>query len=129
MHTHNLSQHVHRIGYHFPSAVVASVCMDLGLYLTSMGKAIPFQGFGDVKRHPRNLSGISQMTIDSEATDVLRDLFPNIPDHDLNQIIKTAFQKVRNLARKLGTELKYVLTRDNAKLARPWNCPWPVVRN
>ncbi|PKY00949.1 hypothetical protein P168DRAFT_330241 [Aspergillus campestris IBT 28561] len=113
MNTHNLSQHVHRIGYHFPSAVVASVCMDLGLYLTSMGKAIPFQGFGDVKRHARNLSGISQMTIDSEATDVLRDLFPNIPDHDLNQIIKTAFQKGQ---RKVGTAVELPLAR-RAQLA------------
>ena len=42
-------------------------------------------------------SVVSQTTINTEARDAIRDLFPNIPDSDLNQIIKTAFQKVRRL--------------------------------
>lgn len=96
MHTHNLSQHVHRIGYHFPSAAVAAVCMDLGLYLTAAGKAVPFRTVGGENDRKRANSEVSQTTINTEARDVLRDLFPNIPDNDLNQIIKTAFQKVRD---------------------------------
>lgn len=91
MHTHNLSQHVHRTGFHFPSAIVATVCMDLGLYLTTTGKVVPIRGVGGNIRP----SNADQITINTEARDALRDLFPNIPDNDLNQIIKTAFQKVR----------------------------------
>lgn len=94
MHTHNLSQHVHRIGYHFPSTVVATVCMDLGLYLTASGKTIPFHGGSNAGNRKRTNSEVSQITINTEARDVLKDLFPNIPTNDLNQIIKTAFQKV-----------------------------------
>ncbi|GKZ31135.1 hypothetical protein AbraIFM66950_011276 [Aspergillus brasiliensis] len=113
MHTHNLSQHVHRIGYHFPSAAVAAVCMDLGLYLTAAGKAVPFRTVGGENDRKRANSEISQTTINTEARDVLRDLFPNIPDNDLNQIIKTAFQKGQ---RKVGTAVELPLAR-RAQLA------------
>ncbi|RAL13588.1 DUF2293 domain-containing protein [Aspergillus homomorphus CBS 101889] len=113
MHTHNLSQHVHRIGYHFPSTVVATVCMDLGLHLTSAGKTMPFQTAGSTKSRKRANSEASQTTINTEARDVLRDLFPSIPDNDLNQIIKTAFQKGQ---RKVGTAIELPLAR-RAQLA------------
>ncbi|KAE8366675.1 hypothetical protein BDV27DRAFT_124955 [Aspergillus caelatus] len=113
MHTHNLSQHVHRIGYHFPSAVVATVCMDLGLYLTPTGKAMPFRNISYTQNRKRTNSESSQTTINTEARDVLKDLFPNIPDNDLNQIIKTAFQKGQ---RKVGTAVELPLAR-RAQLA------------
>ncbi|KAE8147101.1 hypothetical protein BDV25DRAFT_40453 [Aspergillus avenaceus] len=113
MHTHNLSQHVHRIGYHFPSAIVATVCMDFGLYLTSTGKAMPFQDSSNSKSHQHTNSDVSQITINTEARDVLKDLFPNIPNNDLNQIIKTAFQKGQ---RKVGTAVELPLAR-RAQLA------------
>ncbi|GIJ84130.1 hypothetical protein Asppvi_002966 [Aspergillus pseudoviridinutans] len=58
-------------------------------------------------------SEASQITINTEARDVLRDLFPNIPDNDLNQIIKTAFQKGQ---RKVGTAVELPLAR-RAQLA------------
>lgn len=95
MQTHDLSQHVHRIGFHFPSAVVASVCMDLGFYLTATGKAVPYYTAGETDNQSGASSEVSQVTINTEAREILRDLFPNIPDNDLYQIIKTAFQKVR----------------------------------
>ncbi|RJE25637.1 hypothetical protein PHISCL_02030 [Aspergillus sclerotialis] len=110
---HNLSQHVHRIGYHFPSAIVANVCMDLGLYLTATGKALPFYNVGRNEGSLRVNSEASQITINTEARDVLRDLFPNIPDTDLNQIIKTAFQKGQ---KKVGTAVELPLAR-RAQLA------------
>ncbi|PLB44061.1 hypothetical protein P170DRAFT_441507 [Aspergillus steynii IBT 23096] len=113
MHTHNLSQHVHRIGYHFPSAVVAAVCMDMGLYLTAAGKAVPFHGGNSAENCKRANSEASQITINTEARDVLKDLFPNIPANDLNQIIKTAFQKGQ---RKVGTAVELPLAR-RAQLA------------
>lgn len=36
----------------------------------------------------------SQVEINTEARDAIKDLFPNIPDTDLSQIIRTAFKKV-----------------------------------
>ncbi|KAL4868188.1 hypothetical protein BDV12DRAFT_170221 [Aspergillus spectabilis] len=112
MHNHGLSQHVHRIGYHFPSAVVATVCMDRGLYLTATGKAVSFYRMGN-EASRKHADSISQITINTEARDVLKDLFPNIPDNDLNQIIKTAFQKGQ---RKVGTAVELPLAR-RAQLA------------
>lgn len=73
---------------------MATVCMELGLYITSNGKVVPFEDLGNKPFSRRADSEVSQTTINTEARDVIRDLFPNIPDRDLNQIIKTAFQKV-----------------------------------
>ncbi|CAG7968687.1 unnamed protein product [Penicillium nalgiovense] len=106
---HNLSQHVHRIGYHFPSTVVAAVCSELGFYLTSTGKTVPSTFPTDrIENSKRADSEISQITLNTEARDALKDLFPNIPDKDLNQIIKTAFQKGQN---KVGTATELPLAR------------------
>jgi hypothetical protein len=54
-----------------------------------------------------------QVTINTEARDTIKDLFPNIPDNDLNQIIKTAFQKGQG---KVGTANELSLIR-RAQLA------------
>ncbi|KAJ5494758.1 hypothetical protein N7463_010845 [Penicillium fimorum] len=111
---HNLSQHVHRIGYHFPSTVVAAVCSELGFYLTSTGKTVPSTFPTDrVENLKQADSEVSQITLNTEARDALKDLFPNIPDKDLNQIIKTAFQKGQ---KKVGTATELPLAR-RAQLA------------
>lgn len=76
--------------------MVAAVCSELGFYLTSTGKTVPSTFPTDrIENSKRADSEISQITLNTEARDALKDLFPNIPDKDLNQIIKTAFQKVR----------------------------------
>ncbi|KAJ5808914.1 hypothetical protein N7474_010183 [Penicillium riverlandense] len=113
--THGLSQHVHRIGYHFPSTVVAAACLELGMHLTTSGKAFPLQTMGKAKDRKRADSdvSVSQITLNTEARDVLKDLFPNIPANDLNQIIKTAFQKGQG---KVGTAAELPLAR-RAQLA------------
>lgn len=49
-----------------------------------------------------------QVTINTEAKQVIKDLFPNIPDKDLFQIIKTAFQLGDN---KVGTADEIPLVR------------------
>lgn len=74
--------------------MVAAVCSELGLYLTSTGKTMPIYAMGRVDNNSRAASEVSQVTLNTDARDAMRDLFPNIPDQDLNQIIKTAFQKV-----------------------------------
>ncbi|KAJ5761897.1 uncharacterized protein N7511_005279 [Penicillium nucicola] len=111
--THNLSQHVHRIGYHFPSTVVAAVCSELGLYLTSTGKTLPIYAMGMRENRSRAGSEVSQITLNTDARDAIKDLFPNIPDKDLNQIIKTAFQKGQ---KKVGTATELPMAR-RAQLA------------
>lgn len=70
--------------------------MDRGLYLTGTGKVVSYYN-ADNQTSLKHTKSIPQITINTEARDVLKDLFPNIPDNDLNQIIKTAFQKVDNI--------------------------------
>ncbi|KAK2796355.1 hypothetical protein FQN51_009445 [Onygenales sp. PD_10] len=110
---HDLSQQVHRIGYHFPSVVVATVCMERGLFLSSTGKVVPYHAGSSqnpalLRRERRADSEMSQNTINVEAKDAIKDLFPNIPQKDLNRIIKTAFQKGK---RKVGTAVELPLAR------------------
>lgn len=111
--THGLSQQVHRVGYHFPSTVVAKKCMELGLYLSENGNVMAFENFGTNLTRPKDESEVDQVTINTEARDVIRDLFPKIPDEDIALIIKTAFQKGE---RKVGTAVELPLAR-RAQLA------------
>ncbi|KAE8549750.1 hypothetical protein EYB25_008274 [Talaromyces marneffei] len=111
--THGLSQQVHRVGYHFPSTVVAQKCMELGLYISENGNVVPFEQFGTKPATTDGDVDVPQITINTEARDVIRDLFPRIPDDDINQIIKTAFQKGQ---RKVGTAVELPLAR-RAQLA------------
>ena len=54
-----------------------------------------------------------QVTINTEAREIIKDLFPNIPDKDLFTIIKTAFRKGKN---RVGTANELPLIR-RAQLA------------
>lgn len=72
--------------------------MELGLYVSENGNVVPFEQFGTKAAAAHGDVDVPQITINTEARDVIRDLFPNIPDEDINQIIKTAFQKVNPLA-------------------------------
>ena len=49
-----------------------------------------------------------QVTINTEARDAIKDLFPSIPDRDLYQIIKTAFQRGQ---KRVGTAEELSLVR------------------
>jgi hypothetical protein len=68
--------------------------MELGFHLTEKGNVLSIDNFNTASASCRSEAGFSQTIIDKEARDVIRDLFPNIPDDDTDQIIKTAFQKV-----------------------------------
>lgn len=111
--THGLSQQVHRVGYHFPSRVVATACTELGFHVTEKGNVLSMDNFNTASASGRSGAESSQTVIDKEARDVIRDLFPNIPDDDMGQIIKTAFQKGE---RKVGTAAELPLAR-RAQLA------------
>ena len=118
--THDLSQQVHRIGFHFPSVVVAQVCAYYGIVLTSAGTVLvedEIQSFHPRSKRLKEQAAAQerkdQITINTEARDTIKDLFPNIPGNDLNQIIKTAFQKGQG---KVGTANELSLIR-RAQLA------------
>ena len=106
---HILSPEVHRIGYHFPNLVVERACMSLGVSLTRSGHVIlnesnPYHthskhnGPITMTKNPQcndsPSSDISQATLDTQAREAIKDLFPRIPDRDVHQIIARAFQKV-----------------------------------
>jgi hypothetical protein len=111
--THDLSKEVHRIGFHFPTTVVDEVCAHYGISLSASGTLIKEedrQSFHQRRqgRNKRPDEMKDQITINTEARDAIKDLFPNIPDNDLHQIIKTAFQKGQ---KKVGTATELPLVR------------------
>ncbi|KAL9617730.1 MAG: hypothetical protein Q9160_007504 [Pyrenula sp. 1 TL-2023] len=120
---HDLSQQVHRIGFHFPNRIIDMVCLKYGIKISSKGTLV--DGYGSVpprvqptssaKAHGRTIPEGSedQITINTKARESITDLFPNIPDEDLWKIIKTAFQKGQ---RKVGTANELPLVR-RAQLA------------
>lgn len=89
-----LSREVHRIGYHFPSFVVADICMETGMILSRSGKVLPYFNADDTSN--KDVSMQDQQEIYKEARDAILDLFPSIPEKDLNKISLTAFTKVRS---------------------------------
>lgn len=112
---HELSREVHRIGFHFPTSVVAQVCSHYGIRLTAGGKVIDdskddkllFQSVYQNGQRPKE-EPKDQITINTEAKQTIKDLFPKMPDNDLFQIIKTAFQLGDN---KVGTADEIPLIR------------------
>jgi hypothetical protein len=91
------------------------VCAHYGIVLTSAGTVLAEDESQSFHRHSKRLKELptaqerkDQITINTEARDTIRDLFPNIPDNDLNQIIKTAFQKGQG---KVGTANELSLIR------------------
>ncbi|KZF26773.1 hypothetical protein L228DRAFT_243289 [Xylona heveae TC161] len=114
----NISHHIHRIGHHFASTVVAKACHELGLHLTPSGRAVRYSGQRtrpmqhldalEDNNGPSLRSGLSQKKINAEARDAIRDLFPNIPKKDLHEIITRAFKKG---TQKVGTAEELPLAR------------------
>lgn len=102
------------MGFHFASVIVAQVCAQYGITLTSKGVVAdenaetfrqmrqkgPWDGNNDARK--------DQITINTEARGAIKDLFPKIPENDLYTIIKGAFQKGQ---RKVGTAHELPLVR------------------
>ncbi|OCT52291.1 hypothetical protein CLCR_08018 [Cladophialophora carrionii] len=96
---HELSRQIHRVGYHFPTTVVDQVCAHYGIRLNNRGELIDESKDEDLfRRVYQNADGQrpaeekDQVTINTEAKQTIKDLFPKIPDSDLFRIIKHAFQ-------------------------------------
>ena len=105
-----LSQEVHRVGYHFSSVVVERACLSLGVTLTQTGRVVQssFATLNEDLLRPRpkakgkrkgrespkfDLSS-SQAVIDTQARQAIKDLFPKIPAQDLHEVVARSFQKV-----------------------------------
>ncbi|KKY29263.1 hypothetical protein UCRPC4_g00054 [Phaeomoniella chlamydospora] len=116
---HDLSQQVHRIGYHFSSLIVAEICHQFGIQLSASGHVVGnsyetfLKGYKGRGAPGAEEEGWDQTTLNTKARDAIKDLFPNIPDNDLYQIIKTAFQKGK---KRVGTASELPLAR-RAQLA------------
>ena len=105
-----LSQEVHRVGYHFSSVVVESACLSLGVTLTESGRVVqstfaslneepPGRGMKRKSKtkgreSPKFDLSLSQATIDTQARESITDLFAKIPLEDLHNIVSRSFQKV-----------------------------------
>ena len=93
--------------------MVDEVCAHYGIMLSAAGTLIKeedFQSFQQRRqgRNQRPDDLKDQKTVNTEARDAIKDLFPNIPDNDVHQIIKTAFQKGQ---KKVGTATELPLVR------------------
>jgi hypothetical protein len=78
---------------------VAQVCNHYGIRLTRDGRLIDEDKTDKLFMKVYQKGELvleekvqDQVTVNTEAKDIIKDLFPNIPDQDLFKIIKTAFQ-------------------------------------
>ena len=99
---------MHRIGYHFPSSVVARACTSLGINLSRDGHVLHQHHDWTATEVPKHRHGkkqkllgktlakahLSQATVDTLAREAIKDLFPNIPPKDLHEIVIHAFELV-----------------------------------
>lgn len=87
-----LSEHVHRIGYHFRTHIVEQA--------TAVLKTLrPLEDGVDNVPHTTSYTELepipeTQEEINEQADAAIRDLFPRIPNTDREMIIRHAFQKV-----------------------------------
>ena len=89
------------------------MCAHYGIVLSSAGTLVrenDVQDFRRVRRKGRQGQPPQkdQVTINTEARDAIKDLFPCIPDRDLFQVIKTAFQRGQ---KRVGTAEELSLVR------------------
>ncbi|KAL8873216.1 MAG: hypothetical protein Q9174_001280 [Haloplaca sp. 1 TL-2023] len=112
---------VGRIGYHFPSNVVEQSCKLLGVMFASSGNAhyglpprpqpathrkrklpnVPARRNQKAKLRAASVgSEIDQKELNAKAASTIRDLFPKIPEKDIQEIIEESFQKGKS---KVGT--------------------------
>lgn len=73
-----------------------------------------------------------QQEIYNEARDAILDLFPRIPEEDLNKVSKSAFTKVRSTPAITTTNIEHSSKYHHRVLEKwepPRGCPWPAELN
>ncbi|KAI4109602.1 MAG: hypothetical protein LQ339_001715 [Xanthoria mediterranea] len=89
-----LSEQVGRVGYHFPNAIVDQACRLLGVKLAKSGSVVFEQESGRRStRHTKPNVQTNQAKGKHKATSAIRELFPRIPEKDVQQIVARAFRK------------------------------------
>ncbi|KAI9711443.1 MAG: hypothetical protein M1812_007188 [Candelaria pacifica] len=115
----SISRESHRIGYHFTRSVVTKACAELGLDINEVQEAShqrngPLQRILEGDTSGARLIGktarveLPQEVLNARARDAIKDLFPLIPDRDMQEIVACAFRKGSN---KVGTADSLPLAR------------------
>ena len=108
-----LSQQVHRVGFHFPSDIVHRACVMLDIDLDKLDDFLrrheewpeekPRRGNARTSRRLKKLasekkmidvSKMSQADLDNQAKSAILDMFPAIPEDNLHEIVDHAFELV-----------------------------------
>lgn len=100
-----VSNHTHRVGYHFPSNVVVDACYELNFeYDKEEGLFLPRPALRPSPQRSPGLMHYSSVEAGSEAIDetetyedrvaAIRENFPNIPDADVRSIMEHTFKEV-----------------------------------
>lgn len=104
-----VSYHIHRIGYHFKAEVVDDACEELG-YTLHRGHFIKFDDLQQQYNNSAVAATLAKYGIDPKLVEnsnnknhkrespeqvraAIKELFPNIPDNDLNEIVKHAWEE------------------------------------
>ncbi|KAG9675216.1 hypothetical protein KCU95_g2231, partial [Aureobasidium melanogenum] len=97
-----LTHHVHRVGYHFRSDIFDQACNFLG-YREVNGKLIRDTGFDTTSRFERTIARFAprlELNANNRSTEqstkvkeYIRELFPKIPEEDLEEIYKRAWEQ------------------------------------
>ncbi|KAK6006465.1 hypothetical protein QM012_006875 [Aureobasidium pullulans] len=97
-----LTHHVHRVGYHFRSDIFDQACNFLG-YREVNGKLIRDTGFDTTSRFERTIARFAprlELNASNRSTEqstkvkeYIRELFPKIPEEDLEEIYKRAWEQ------------------------------------
>lgn len=111
-----VSHHIHRVGYHFRSDIVDEACEELG-YIYHHGRFIKEAALQAQRQQSRMAQIMAKHGVPFNETieetpeqvgAVIKELFPRIPDDDLNQILQHAWEKG---SRRVGTNATLDLPR------------------
>ncbi|THW56868.1 hypothetical protein D6D25_03108 [Aureobasidium pullulans] len=97
-----LTHHVHRVGYHFRSDIFDQACNFLG-YREVNGKLVRDTGFDTNSRFERTIArfaprfdlNVNNRSVEqsTRVKEYIRELFPKIPEADLEEIYKRAWEQ------------------------------------
>ncbi|KAF7191349.1 hypothetical protein HII31_07372 [Pseudocercospora fuligena] len=112
-----VSHHIHRIGYHFRSDVVEDACQQLG-YIPNRGRFVKEAELADENEKSRMARAMAKHGIimdepakqetDEQVRAAVKELFPRIPEEDLQAILQHAWAEG---SQRVGTNSTIELPR------------------
>ena len=112
-----VSHHIHRIGYHFKSEIVTNACIELG-YIVHRQQFVKEADLQTKKDHSKlaeimarrgmTLNQLEMRESPEQVRAAIKELFPKIPDEDLNQIVDHAWKEGSH---RVGTNANLQLPR------------------